>query len=143
MITLDYILKIGTLAVGLLIVALSLKTESLVLLRDSKDLPKLGRKFKITGTVFVVIAVVFFAVGVWFSYHPNVNILTSEWLGLAGMLVIPGMLIAVKGARLTEKQPEKLGRYLHNWVRVIIWFAIFFLIVAVVLVVLLNLNVFS
>ena len=131
MISLAFILKTGTLAVGLLIIALSIRTESLVLLRDSKDWPRLGEKFKRVGIIFVAIAAVFFAVGSWFSYHPNIYILPSGWLTLAGMLVTPGALIAIKGARLTEKQPEKLGRQLRNWVRAIIIIAMCFLAVAV------------
>jgi uncharacterized membrane protein YiaA len=75
-----------------------------------KDWPTLGAKFKLVGIILVISAVAFFGVGCWFRYkYVNYNL----YLSLAVTLVLFGGLIALKGIRVKENQPEKLGRQLR------------------------------
>jgi len=114
--------------IALLVAALNLTTESAILRHAQKDWPTLGDKFKHVGIVLVILAVAFFGAGCWFHFFPNKYVYSNLCLSLALTLVIPGVLIAIKGKRLKENQPEKLGRQLHRG-------AIVMAIIAVVLLV--------
>jgi len=102
--------------IALLVATLNLSTESAILRRAQKDWPKLGDRFKRCGIVFVAFAIAFFGVGCWFHFFPNTYVNPNLYLSLAVTLVIPGVLITIKGIRLKENQPERLGRNLRSCV---------------------------
>lgn len=113
----------------LLVAALNLITESSILRHAQKDWPGLGDNFKLLGIVLIVLAVTSFGVGCWFFFFPNALINNpSLYLSLAMTLVLPGTLITIKGVRLKENQPERLGRHLYLWVIVMVIIALGLLI---------------
>lgn len=98
---------------ALLVAALNIKAESTILLHNQGEWPTLGGKLKRIGTILVVIAIVFFVVGMVFHFCPNKYVDSNLWLSMAIILAVPGLLTAIKGFRLKTDKPEKLGRVLR------------------------------
>jgi hypothetical protein len=73
------------------------------------------------GIILVIIALLFFCVGLWFHFNPNKYVDSNLWLAMAIVLAAPGLLTAIKGQRIKSDEPEKLGRnlQLYAWIMLI------------------------
>ncbi len=100
---------------ALLIAALSLMAESVILRHAEKDRPKLGNKFIVTGIILLVCGVIFSGAGFWFYFSSCEYIDSDLYLSIGIAIGIPGVLTAIQGKALKEKQPNKLGQYLYWW----------------------------
>lgn len=128
----NLMINVATLAMGLMLFAYNLKTESLVLLVNSKNKLKLSKKFKSAGIFLVALSVICFAVGCWFTISPNDYITPNTWMAVAGTIVAPGVFTAIKGVRLTAKKPKELGSQLNGWSRWIKRVSILFILATII-----------
>jgi hypothetical protein len=126
--------NLATLGLIIIILVVNLITESAILRRTGKDMTKIGSMLKSLAIMFGVLGVVFFGAGAWFAFHPN-RYAPTILLSLSAMLISPAPMLAIKGHRLTETQPEKLiklGNRLSYCVKWLIALSIVLLVTALV-----------
>jgi hypothetical protein len=105
-----------TACIALVTAALNVQTEGAILRhtqKAQKDWPKLGRAMKHLGIALVILAIVAFGIGCWTHFYPNMYVTSNVLLSGAVTLGLSGGLVAIKGIRLMENDPEKLGRRLR------------------------------
>lgn len=102
--------------IALLTAALNVQTEGAILRhaqKAQKDWPKLGGAIKHLGIALVIFAIIAFGIGCWIHFSPKMYVTSNVLLSGAVTLGLSGGLLTIKGIRLKENEPEKLGRRLR------------------------------